>query len=92
MKCNWLQVSAHTRWRALAEDDSLLCSSPTSYCHHLHPLSFPFLPTPPLLTDATTAAASTSQIAIFVIEPIDVEKAIIWASRSGNGVLVEVAH
>lgn len=64
-----------------------------SYCHYLHLLSFPFLSTPPTLTAAaTTTAASTFWIAIFVTVPIDVEKAIIWASRSGNRVLVEVGR
>lgn len=56
-------------------------------------LSFPLLSTPPTLTAAaTTTAASTFQIAIFVTVSIDVEKAIIWASRSGNRVLVEVGQ
>lgn len=56
-------------------------------------LSFPRLATPPTLTAAaTTSAASTFQIAIFVTVFIDVEKAIIWASRSGNRVLVGVGQ
>lgn len=58
-------------------------------------LSFPLLSTPPTLTvtaATATAAASTFQIAIFVTVSIDVEKAIIWASRSGNRVLVEVGQ
>lgn len=55
--------------------------------------SCPRLSTPPTLTAAaTTSAASTFQIAIFVTVFIDVEKAIIWASRSGNRVLVGVAR
>lgn len=50
--------------------------------------SFTFLSTPP----AFATSASTYWIAIFATELIDVEKAIIWASRSGNRVLVEVGR
>lgn len=64
-----------------------------SYCHYLHLSSFSILSTPPTLTaTATTTAASTFWIAIFVTVLADVEKAIIWASRSGNRVLVEVGQ
>lgn len=50
--------------------------------------SFTFLSTPP----AFATSASTYWIAIFATELIDVEKAIIRASRSGNRVLVEVGR
>lgn len=90
MKSNGLHDSGLTRWRALAEGDSLLlgstppASTPTVLC-------FPPHSTYPNCPPATTAA-STLQIAIFVTVSIDVEKAIIWASRSGNRVLVEVGQ
>lgn len=87
MKCIGPQLSWLTRWRAPSEGDSLAC------CHDLHLTSSPILSTSPTLTaTATTTAASTFWIAIFVTVPTDVEKAIIWASRSGNRVLVEVGQ
>lgn len=71
-----------SRWRILAEGDSP------------PPLLFLSLLLPSLLTAATTAntAAATFQIAIFVTVSTEVEKAIIWASRFGNRVLVEVSQ
>ena len=51
------------------------------------------LPQPPLFAfHLLTAAAPTFRIAIFVTVPTDVEKPIIWASRSGNRVLARVGH
>jgi len=57
-----------------------LVTPPNSYCHYLY------------LSSPTTTAASTFWIAIFVTVSIDVEKAIIWASKSGNRVLAEVGR
>lgn len=62
-----------------------------SYAVLLLPLLASLVLSSPLLAAATTAA-STSWIAIFVTVSTDVEKAIIWASRSGNRVLVEVGQ
>lgn len=91
MKSNGLHVLWLTKWRALAERVTHFSS--VVLVQPLLLLSFPFLSTPPTLTAAaTTTTASTFQIAIFVTVSIDVEKAIIWASRSGNRVLVEVGH
>lgn len=67
------------RWRALTEGDSLLlCCTPTILAS--------------TATAAANIASSTFRIAIFVAAAIDVEKAIIRASRSGNGVPAEVGE
>lgn len=64
---------------------SCAVTPPTAATSASRALTFPLLA-------ATTSAASTFWIAIFVSVPIDVEKAIIWASKSGNRVLTEVGQ
>lgn len=80
IKCHRLLFIWLTRWRAHA-------SVQYFYWCYLHLSSSPFL-----LSVSTATSSSTSWTAIFVTVSIDVEKAIIWASKSGNRVLAEVGH
>lgn len=72
----------------LLHSTSALLKSASSFL----PSSLPLLPPPPPPPPLWPTAAPTFQIAIFVTVSTGVEKAIIWASRFGNEVLVEVSQ